>query len=87
MVPRARKGFTSGTCTRHAAPPAPGNHKPVLTYSDGQDVEAAVAMAKAASVAIVVLAQTSHEGADRSSMYLGQSELASAVAGESGVSR
>ena len=40
-----------------------------------------MATAKAASVAIVVLAQTSHEGADRATLDLGQSsELVAAVA-------
>ena len=71
---RAHTGYTSGTCRRLQPPAPPAAHMP-LTYSNGKDTAAAMKAAKAASVAIVVLAQTSHEGADRTTLTLGQSEL------------
>jgi beta-glucosidase len=53
-----------------------------VTYLDGTNLAAAVAAAQAADVAIVVVATTSHEGADRVnlSLPLYQDELAAAVA-------
>eukprot|EP00041_Stephanoeca_diplocostata_P029361 m.864407 g.864407 ORF g.864407 m.864407 type:complete len:703 (-) comp23547_c0_seq10:3243-5351(-) len=57
-------------------------HNPqiTLTYSDGKDKEHAVATAKAADVAIAVIGQTSHEGADRTSIALDYTDVAVAVA-------
>jgi beta-glucosidase len=76
---KTRAGMLSGFCGGSAAPtPAPAAG--VLAYESGENVAAAVAAAKAAQVAVVVLAQSSHEGADRTTLALGQSELAAAVA-------
>lgn len=54
-----KQGYVSSTCRSSAVPAA------ALVYENGADETAAVSAAKAADVAIVVLAQTSHEGADR----------------------
>jgi hypothetical protein len=78
IKPRAHSGYTSGTCSRQQSPAPPSAHTP-LTYANGKDAAAAIAAAKAASVAIVVLAQTSHEGADRTTLTLGQSALVANV--------
>jgi beta-glucosidase len=74
---QVRKGFISGACSRHQAHVKPGA---ILSYSSGQDEAEALALAKAASVVIIVLSQTSHEGADRTSLYLGQDRLVEKVA-------
>lgn len=74
-VPRA--GMVSGSCSSDQ--PSPDLSGP-LSYSDGIDPAAAVKLAGAAEVAIVVLAQTSHEGADRVNMTLDQSDLVHAIA-------
>ena len=73
----AKKGFMSGACS---APPMPPTPPGPVTYSDGTDLAAAVANAKAAKVAIVVIAQSSHENADRVNMSLGQSDVVASVA-------
>ena len=57
----AKPGYSSGTCS---AQPGPTSVGPV-TYLDGRDAAAAQAAAAKADVAIVVIAQTSHEDADR----------------------
>lgn len=70
-------GFVSGTCA--AVPPYVG---PVnLTYNDGTDLASAVALAKSVDVAVVVVATTSHEGADRGNLSLPwwQDDLVAAV--------
>jgi beta-glucosidase len=53
-----------------------------VTYDDGSDITSAVAAAKAASVAVVMVGDTESEGADQSSLSLSgdQDALVSAVA-------
>jgi beta-glucosidase len=51
-----------------------------LVHADGTDVAAAQALAKAATLAIVVIAQTSSEGRDRATLALDQSALVASVA-------
>ena len=71
-------GYDSGVCG--AAPAAPG---PVV-FADGSDVAAAAQLAAQAAVVIVVIAQTSHEGQDRTTLALDQDALAAAVARAAG---
>lgn len=69
---RHTKGFLSGTC---------GSSASALVYESGVDEAAAVSAAKGADIAIVVIAQTSHEGADRGvNITLVQSELVDTIA-------
>eukprot|EP00051_Salpingoeca_urceolata_P017588 m.241349 g.241349 ORF g.241349 m.241349 type:complete len:328 (+) comp18998_c0_seq1:1727-2710(+) len=68
---RANQKTVSGTCTR--------KRPPRVTYTDGTNVDQAVALAKDADVAVVVLASTSREGIDRATLALDQSEVAAAV--------
>lgn len=70
----AKTGFTSGKCSGGAT------ESYTVAYDNGNNLETAAAVAKAADVAIVVLAQTSSEGKDRTNMTLPQSEVVSAVA-------
>jgi beta-glucosidase len=58
---------------------AAGAHTTVM-YSDGSDVAEAVQLATQADVAIVVVAATSSEGSDRTTLDLQQAALAQAVA-------
>ena len=74
--PRPKTGYTSGTCSRSQPPASNGP----LAYDSGTDPDRAVALAKAAEVAIVVIGQTSHEGADRTTLALDQSDLVTAIA-------
>ena len=74
--PRPKTGYTSGTCSRSQPPASNGP----LAYDSGSDPDRAVALAKAAEVAIVVIGQTSHEGADRTTLALDQSDLVTAIA-------
>lgn len=52
-----------------------------VQYNDGTDIATAVALAKASTIAIVHVATTSHEGADRTnlSLPLYQDQLVAAV--------
>eukprot|EP00937_MAST-01D_sp_MAST-1D-sp2_P000193 g193.t1 len=73
---RNHTGYVSGGCAPAPAPePVPGP----LVYNDGTDAASAAALAKTAAVAIVVLAQTSHEGADRTTLALDQDALVASV--------
>jgi hypothetical protein len=71
---KAAKGYTSGSCSRSDPHPSPPTTGPVVYY-DGADLVAAAKAATAAEVAIVVLAQSSHENADRNTTNLNQAEL------------
>ena len=51
-----------------------------LVHADGRDVAAAKVLAKAATLAIVVIAQTSSEGRDRATLALDQSDLVASIA-------
>ena len=74
-------GYDSGVCgAPHPPPPTPG---PVV-FADGSDVAAAAQLAAQAEVAIVVIAQSSHEGKDRTTLALDQDKLAAAVAKAAG---
>jgi hypothetical protein len=72
----SKQGYISGTC-RELSPPTPVGP---LVYDDAKDLETAVSIARQAEVAIVVLAQTSHEGADRTTLALDQSDLVTSIA-------
>ena len=51
-----------------------------IVYADGVDLDAAVAAARGADLAIVVIAQTSSEGQDRATLALNQSEIVAPIA-------
>ena len=72
-----KPGFDSGSCT---STPLPPGEKGPLIWNDGTNIASAVAAAKAAKIAIVVIAQTSHEGLDRKTLHLDQSDLVTAIA-------
>ena len=67
-----KNGFISGTCGSGA-----GGRR--VVYDNGKNVQQAVAVAKAADLAIVVVGATSSEGADRSTLLLQDDALAAAV--------
>ena len=69
---QGKPGFMSGSCGN-----APS---PYVSYANGNVVADAVAAAKQSEVTVVVLAQSSHENADRDNITLAQSELVAAVA-------
>ena len=71
-----KPGYDSGSCISR---PTPGAAGPVR-WNDGTNAAEAVAAAKAAKVAIVVVAQSSHEGIDRATLLLDQSDLVTTVA-------
>eukprot|EP00937_MAST-01D_sp_MAST-1D-sp2_P002356 g2356.t1 len=83
------KGRVSGGCHAHP-PPVPGgrcNARGVcVVYDDGSDAARASQAAAAADVAIVFVATTSHEGADRGSLSFdgGADGLVAAVAAAAG---
>jgi beta-glucosidase len=58
----------AGTCS---SPVGPGGN---VTYSDGSDLSAAAAVAKAADVAIVFVATSSSEGSDRPTLAYGNGQ-------------
>ena len=66
-------GYDSGTCAS-TVPEGP------LVFNDGSNTAAAVELARTAEVAIVVIAQSSHEGKDRTTLTLGDDALVAAVA-------
>jgi beta-glucosidase-like glycosyl hydrolase len=68
-----KAGYRSGYCGPSSAPAGP------LVYSSGDDLAAATRAARAAEIAIVVLAQSSKENADRTSLALDQSGVADAI--------
>lgn len=58
------QGLVSGACAPY--------HGPNLTYASGDDIQAAVNLARSADVAIVVVATSSSEGGDRKDLSLGK---------------
>jgi beta-glucosidase len=70
-----KQGMMSGTCAGGGPAPPAG---PVVYY-DGTDSASATTAAAAADLAIVVIAQSSHENADRVNISLDQSEVVTTV--------
>jgi len=68
---KAHKGYTSGSCS------ATSDN---VTYADGSDQKKAVAVAKAADVAIVFMSTSSSEGGDRANLDFPSAQVAVAKA-------
>merc|ERR1739848_322759 len=78
-------GALSGVCKKGASPTQDCHNGVCVRYSNGQDVNEAVKLAKAAQVVIVFAATISSEGRDREDLTLGsQDALIEAVATAAG---
>jgi beta-glucosidase-like glycosyl hydrolase len=72
----AKAGYRSGYCGTNPSPAPAGP----LVYSSGDDIDAAAAVARSAEIAIVVIAQSSQENKDRTTLALDHSSMVAAVA-------